>query len=61
MSPVSQEEADGHLHFYVEHAVESGHNRILIRTVESDIVDISISLFPQIYDIEEIWIEYDCV
>lgn len=60
ISPASHEEADGRLLLHVKHAVESGHTRILIRTVDSDVVVISISLFPQIQDIDELWIEYGC-
>lgn len=60
ISPASHEEADGRLLLHVKHAVESGHTCILIRTVDSDVVVISISLFPQILGIDELWIEYGC-
>lgn len=60
ISPTSHEEADGRLLLHVKHAVDSGHARILIRTVDSDVVVISISLFSQIQGIEELWIEYGC-
>lgn len=44
----------------VKYAAESGHTLILILTEDSDIVVISISLFPQIQDIDELWIESGC-
>ena len=56
LSPCNHEEADTRMFLHVKHAVEEGHQKICIKTVDTDVVAIAISMFSQL-NVEELWIE----
>ena len=57
LQPCEQEEADTRMFLHAAHAARLGHQRILLRTVDTDVVVIAIRLF-HILDVEELWIAF---
>lgn len=57
LSPCNHEEADTRIFLHAKHIVECGHRKVVIQTVDTDVVIIGISLFGQI-NAEELWIEF---
>jgi len=58
ISPCSAEEADGRLMLHAKHAVDCGHTKVLIRTVDSDVVIIAVYAFSHMGNIEQLWIDF---
>ena len=58
VAPCNIEEADGRLLLHAKHSTESGHQKIMIRTVDSDVVVISIFAFHNLTGIQELWIDF---
>ena len=56
-APYHQEEADGRLLFHVADAARCGHTNVTIRSVDTDVVVLAISLFTQI-NIPDLWIAF---
>ena len=52
-----QKEADTRIYLQAKHAADNGHSRIIIRTVDTDVVVIAIHLFGKL-GIEELWIKF---
>ena len=42
---------------HVKHAADSGHRKIVVKTVDTDVVVLAISLFQSL-QIEELWVEF---
>ena len=57
LNPYGHEEADTGIFLRVKHAASLGHKKILIRTVDSDIVILAILFFFQL-GVEELWVGY---
>ena len=57
LNPYGHEEADTGMFLRAKHAASMGHLKLLMRTVDSDIVIIAIFLFRQL-ELEELWIGY---
>ena len=55
LSPCSQEEADGRIFLHVADCKESGHQKIQIRTTDTDVVVLAVS-FWQALEVKELWI-----
>lgn len=55
-----QEEADSRILLHVFHAVQHGHTKILVKTVDTDVVVIAVSLFDELKKImlEDFWISF---
>ena len=53
LSPCNHEEADTRMFLHVKHAVEEGHQKICIKTDDTDVVAIAISMFSQL-NVEEL-------
>ena len=58
LGPCSQPEADTRIFLHVKDAVESGHNQVSIRSVDSDVVVIAVSLMEELAPLEKLFIEY---
>ena len=57
VSPCNHEEADTRIFVHVKHAADSGHRKIVVKTVDTDVVVLAISLFQSL-QIEELWVEF---
>lgn len=57
LSPCNHEEADSRIFVHLRDMKIVGHRKVLIRTVDTDIVVIALSMFQQL-DLEELWIEF---
>ena len=42
LAPCSHEEADSRMMLHVQHAAKQGHNQILVRTVDTDVVVLAV-------------------
>ena len=58
LAPCSHEEADTRLLLHSTDAVQSGHRKIVIRTVDSDVVILATAMFTYLPDVEELWITF---
>ena len=58
ISPSSHEEADAQLLLHASDAAMHGHSKVVIKTVDSDVISIALFAFPRIAEAEELWIEY---
>lgn len=57
ISPCQQEEADTRMLLHVANASLTGHDKIMIRTVDTDVVVLSTALFANLV-LEELWIAF---
>lgn len=57
ISPCDHEEADSRIFVHLKHAAMCGHRKIIIRTVDTDIVVLAISCISKL-NIDELWIEF---
>ncbi|VDI11065.1 Hypothetical predicted protein [Mytilus galloprovincialis] len=58
IAPCTQEEADTRMMLHVNDAVADGHKCVMIRTVDTDVVVIAISVLQKIESILELWIAF---
>ena len=57
VSPCNQEEADTRIFLHAKHASMNGHNKVLVQTVNTDVVVLALSLFKKL-QVDELWIEF---
>ena len=57
LSPCSHEEADTRMFVHVKNMANSGHQKVMIKTVDTDVVIIALALFSEL-NLEELWIEF---
>lgn len=57
IKPCNHEEADTRMLLHVAHATKHGHQRVSIRTVDTDIVVLAITQFQHLH-ISKLWIEF---
>ena len=57
LNPYGHEEADTGIFLRAKHAASMGHRKLLIRTVDSDVVILAIFLFRQL-GLDELWVGY---
>ncbi|KAL8591565.1 hypothetical protein ACOMHN_055532 [Nucella lapillus] len=55
VSPCQQEEADTRIMLHLQHAAQQGHQKAFIRTVDSDVVILAVSLFHDL-GLSEVWV-----
>ena len=55
--PCSHEEADTHIVFHVAHCARQGLRKVVIRTVDTDVVALAIEHFPALR-LEELWVSF---
>lgn len=56
--PCNHEESDTRVFVHVLDAILSGHKKITIRTVDSDVVVLAVSFAAKVQGIEELWIAF---
>jgi len=58
LSPCSQEEGDTRVFLHVQDMVRNGIRLVKLRTVDTDVIVIGLSLFEMITDLQELWIDF---
>ena len=58
LSPCSPEEADSRMLLHVTHAAQHGHHHILIRTVDTDVVDLAVFAITYLPAGCELWLAF---
>ena len=58
LNPCGHKEADIHTMLHVAHAAHHGHSKILIRTVNTDIVAIAVRIFQLLEALQQLWIAF---
>lgn len=58
LQPSTHEEADTRIFLHLNDAVENGHSIIKIRTVDTDVIVIAISVFHQLPQLKELWVGF---
>ena len=60
LSPCDHEEGDTKIFLHLKHAVIEGHKKAFIRTVDTDIIVVVISVFHrlQVFGLEELWVGF---
>ena len=56
MAPCNHEEADGRLLLHVAHAAAKGCSRVMIRTVDTDVLVLAVACYHNIDGLEELWL-----
>ena len=56
--PFQQEEADTPMLLHVAHAASEGHSKVLIRTVDTDVVAIAVRIFQLLNTLQQLWIAF---
>ncbi len=57
LAPCTQEEADTRMFLHVSDAVNHGHSKVMIRTVDSDVLVLAIAAVQQLI-VDELWIAF---
>ena len=58
LAPCSHEEADSRMMLHVHHASKHGHNRILVRTVDTDVVVLAVMTAEKLPADVQIWLAF---
>ena len=58
LAPCTHEEADSRMMLHVSHAARHGHNKIMIRTVDTDVVVLAVSVVHHLQPENELWIAF---
>ena len=58
LSPCSHEEADTRILLHVSHAAQHGHQQILIRTVDTDVVVLAVYVMNKLPSGSELWLAF---
>jgi len=56
--PFNQEAADTRMLLHASHAAQHGHHSILIRTVDTDVVVLSVSLAQELQSEDKLWLAF---
>ena len=59
LAPCNQEEADSRIFLHVAAATSSGHQKVIVRTTDSDVVVLAVSAFVALeHQLEELWVAF---
>ena len=58
LQPCTHTEADTLIFLHLKDATENGHKIIKVRTVDTDVVILAISVFHQIPELEQLWVGF---
>ena len=58
LSPCNHEEADTRMILHVNHATHHGHHKIMIRTVDTDVVVLAVSVVKDLGQETELWLAF---
>ena len=56
LAPCSHEEADTCMLLHVAHAAQHGHSRMLVRTVDTDVVVLAVMVVQRLPAEDEVWL-----
>ena len=56
LAPCNHEEADSRMSLLASHAAQHGHHSILIRTVDTDVVVLAVSLAQELQPEDKLWL-----
>ncbi len=57
LAPCNHEEADTRIFIHIKHASENGMKKILVRTVDTDVVELAIALARKL-ELDELWVVF---
>ena len=57
LAPCNHEEADTRILLHVKHAISKGYNKIMIRTVDTDVVVLAVA-HVRMLDVQELWVSF---
>ena len=58
LAPCSHEEADSRMLLHVSHAANHGHHKILIKTVDTDVLVLAVSVTQGLLPEDELWLAF---
>ena len=58
LAPCNHEEADSRMLLHASHAAQHGHHAILIRTVDTDVVVLAVSLAQELQPEDKLWLAF---
>jgi len=58
LAPCNHEEADTHIMLHAAHAAHSGHKKILICTVDTDVVVLAVTLARTLNEETQVWVSF---
>lgn len=58
LAPCTHEEADGRMMLHVSHAARHGHKEIMVRTFDTDVVMLAVSVVQHLQPETELWIAF---
>jgi len=58
LAPCNHEEADSRMLLHASHAAQRGHHAILIRTVDTDVVVLAVSLAQRFQSEDKLWVAF---
>lgn len=56
LAPCNHEEADGRLMLHTQDAVQQGCTKVMVRSVDTDVLVLAISVVHRIEDLDELWV-----
>ena len=58
LAPCNHEEADTRMMLHAAHAAHAGHSKIIIRTVDTDVVVLAVALTRTLAKDDEVWVSF---
>ena len=58
LAPCSHEEGDSCMMLYVQHAAQHGHHKILVRTVDTDVMVLAVMVAEKLQAEVQIWLAF---
>ena len=58
LAPCSHEEPDSRMMLHVAHAAQHGHHKILVRTVDTDVVVLAVMVAETLPAEDEVWLAF---
>ena len=59
LTPCNHEEADTRVFLHVKDMTQQGHTKMVIRTVDTDVLVLAVSVYEQLQEeMEELWVEF---
>ena len=58
LSPCNHEEADTRMLLHASHAASKGHNSIIIRTVDTDVLVLAVMVAEKVPEIQQLWLAF---
>ena len=59
LSPCSHEEADTRIMVHIADSVQDGHQSVMIRSTDTDVVVLAVAAVATLEDLKELWVSYE--